>query len=77
MADSLFILFLISYKSLRQLIGAGGGLEAATDALKTGYRFVYAHSNQKLCNALCVSGASAGKLYVGDDAVLYVNIYFS
>ena len=64
-------------KCLRELIGAGGGLEAALDSFQSGNSLVNAHSNEQTCNALRVSCAAAGKLYGGYNTALYVNVYLA
>ena len=59
-------------QSLRQLIGAGGGLHAALDALNPGDDVVNVHSFHQLADALQVTVAAADKLNILDLVVLNV-----
>lgn len=56
-----------------QLIGAGGGLEAATNTAKALDRFLYTHTNRQSRDALGITRASALKLDLTDHSVLYFN----
>ena len=49
----------IFVECLRELIGAGSALKAATDAGKTLDGIVYVHAGQKSGNALGIAGTSA------------------
>ena len=60
------------FQSLRQLIGAGGGLHAALDALDTGDDVVNVHPFHQLADALQVAVAAAYKLNILDLFVLNV-----
>ena len=78
MAYSLFYLSVfVLDKRLSQLIGAGRGLESATNAFESGYCLVYSHADEELCHTLCVASTTAGELYSGYDAVLKINIYLA
>ena len=66
-----FLNFII-FKRLRQLIGAGGGLHAALDALDTGDDVVNVHPFHQLADALQVAVAAAYKLNILDLVVLNV-----
>ena len=60
-----------------ELIGAGGGLEAATDAGKTRNGFLYGHADEQTGYALGVAGTAARKLNLADHAVLNIHVNFT
>lgn len=65
-----FFLLLVFPKGFGKLIGAGGGLESATDAFQARDDFIDRHSDTQRGDSLRIARASAVKLY-GDDAVVF------
>ena len=63
----------IFVECLRELIGAGSALKAATDAGKTLDGIVYVHADQKSGNALGIAGTSAVEGHLLDDLVFNVD----
>ena len=55
---------------LSQLIGAGGGLHTALDALHTGDHILNVHTFHQSADALQIAVAAAQELDIGDLAVL-------
>ena len=64
-------------KCARELIGAGGGLESATDTRETRDRLVYSHSDEKLCNALSISCTAACEFYSDYLVFFNIDVYFA
>lgn len=59
---------------LRQLVAAGGGLEAAADTADALLDFVDGHALHQRGDRLKVAVAAAGKLYVVDDVALQIQL---
>lgn len=77
LTDFLLSIFFIFYKSLSQLVGAGGRLEATTYPLKARDCLVDTHADKQARHSLSVSCATACKFYSGYDSTLYVNVYLA
>ena len=65
------------FQRASQLVGAGGGLESATDAAKTLNGLLGGHSLDQSGNALGVAGTSAEKLDRGDHVSLQLDVDLS